>query len=314
MEMKFNFGAFFMIWATVATAQTDSLYKFLFYTNKNQKVDEIYFYDLHKKVVRGRQEESGPLPIYLMNEANIICDTLSRKVLPEFILYGRQGNVYITGSTKFEHIQILDSVFLEREQFSTLECDVKDVQGMWRILKFNNEIIGLQGTGKKMVFQKVNLQSGIKSVLIPAWESIKIQDQKVVDVNYFLSKEHLLIFIVPCQKLFKVSLADFSVSEVVFPERAKDDVWYYFYDHVEDNHYAVHHVDKKYFLHLLKGENQFVKLTSLIAFPKAIVNGHIHFAERTSEGTMHYMVPVATSVREERESADFMLKEVVIKQ
>lgn len=312
--MKFYLGVLFMICAKVVTAQTDSLHKFLFYTNKNQKVDEIYFYDLHKKIVRGRQEEPGPLPIYLMNEANIICDTLSRKVLPEFILYGRQGNVYITGSTKFEHIQILDSVFLEGEQFSTLECNVKDVQGMWRILKFNDEIIGLQGTGKKMVLQRVNLQSGIKSVLIPAWETIKIQDQKAVDVNYFLSNKHLLIFIVPCQKLFKVSLDNFSVSEVVFPERRKEDVWYYFYDHIQDKHYAVRHVDKGYFLHLLKEENQLVKLTDLIEFPKAIVNGHIHFAKRTSEGTMHYMVPVAPSVRKERESANFMLKEIVIKQ
>lgn len=312
MKQKILLIGLLTAYTGIVAAQTDSLHKFLFYTNKNQKVDEIYFYDLNKKIVRGKQEVPGPLSICLMNESNIICDTLDHKVLPEFILFGRQGNAYITGSTKFEHILIGDSTFSSGEQFSTLETNVKNVQGMWRILKFDDNLVGLNGLGKKMVVQRVDLKTGLKTILIPSQQFIRIEDQKTVDVTYFLG-DNLLIFVVPYQKLFRIALDNFSVVEVPFPSD-KDGVWYYFYDHILNKSFAVRHANKMYTLYWFKDDNQLVELTELIGFPKAIVNGHIHFAKRTTEGIMHYMVPINYSARKEREAGNFMLKEVVIKQ
>lgn len=296
----------------ITYSQTESLDKFLYYTNKNQKVDEIYFYDLNRKIVRGTQQEPGPLSVYLMDRFNLICDTLDHKILPEFILFGSKGNVYVTGSTKFEHIQIRDTIFQEIEQFSTLESAVENVKGMWRVLKFNQKLVGLFGSGKKISMQIVDLESGDKTVLIPAQSRLTITNQKMLDVNYFLSDEFLFVFIVPYQKLFKINRTNFSVSEILFPY-SNNMAWYYFYDHIKSQHYLVRDKGSKYSLHLFTDDTKLLELTDLIAIPRAIVDGNLHMLERTKEGTMHYMIPVSSSERAERAASNFMLKEVVIK-
>lgn len=302
-----------MILSVKLSAQTDSLEKFLYYTSKNQKVDEIYFYSLERKIVRAKQEVPGPLPIYLMDKSNIIIDTLNHKVLPEFVLYGPYGNVYITGGARFESVNISDSVFKDGEQFSAIDSEVSGVKGMWRILKFDDKIVGLSGSGKKMVVQLVDLNTNKKTVLIAPQLAIKIQDQMMIDVNYYLNQEFLFVFIVPYQKLFKIRLADYSVSEVAFPSSLNQS-WYFFYDHIKDRQYAVRSEGRKFTLYQLNRDAALVEVTSLIGFPKSIVDDNIHFAKRTSEGTNHFMIPISSIKRREIESSSFSLKELFIKQ
>lgn len=290
----------------------DTLQPYLYYVNRNQAIDFLHFYNTDYKIAFEKQQVPGPLPIYLMNKHNLISDTLAFKVLPEFILFDKVGNVYILGTDAFHHVKINEGSFHHVGSFnvSNYRQFGKD---LWRVMTIEDRIIGLQGSGSRTsLVALTNPESHVLNLVPYRKGSKSFPEQLQLNINYSYSPGILSVFITPYQSLFQIKLKDLTVSEIPFPRSNTKSVWYYFFDHIKEQHYAVRADAAKFHLYALSN-NKLYELMGLDNFPHAIVDGKIHYIKENDDGRNHYLVPISLIERINSSKNYFILQEVEIK-
>ena len=290
----------------------DTLQPFLHYVNKNQSIDFMAFYNSGYKIVYGKQRSPGPIPVYLMNGHNLITDTLPFKVLPEFLLFDKASNVYIIGPDAFHHVKI--SADTLRPISSYTASDYRNIhRNLWRVVKLENRIIGLLGSGIRTSVVAVQNTDGKILTLIPYRKEGKfLAEQRQVNISYSYTPGQLFVFIVPYQSLFRIRLSDLSVSETVLPSFDAKSAWYHFFDHLHEQHYFVKEHNQTFMLYAMQN-NRLYELMPLKVFPMAIIESKLHFVTESDEGRHHYLVPISIIDRVNTSANFLLLDEVEIK-
>lgn len=295
----------------IAIAQVD-LEKHLVYHNKNQEIEYIYFFDEHYKIVRGPQKVPGPLPVYLMNQHNLIVDTLDKKLLPEILLFAYPNKVFISSMEDFWNILIEDERLKIKSREFTTKWN-KEIAGepkVWKRVTIEGQSIGLQGRTTVVYYD--SLSNTYRHLISERKPAKKISNQRMLNVNYFYMPGYLIISIIPYQSVFRVSLLDLHTTEFRFPDLTNS-TWYYFFDHITKREFAVREIKNKFSLYELFQNGDLRHVTELITFPTAVVSSHVHYAIKNNDGTSHYLVPILFEEQMRKERDYFKLEEIIIK-
>jgi hypothetical protein len=315
MRLHMKYLAFSCILLVIRLSAQDDFTPFLYYQNRNQSIDYLYFFDRNYKLARSVQHEPGPLTMYLLNEKNLICDTLDEKILPEFVFFDRDRHVYISSGKSFHHYILESGKLVKQAKFDASSYRLNHPavpKDSWRIVYLDGKMIGLKGFGKKTEVISIDTMHNKYEVLIPSGPYRKIPRQRMINFNYFYTSGNFYVFVVPYQRYYKISLTDLAVSEFVYPDAGKS-IWYFFLDHTTGIRYSVRDEDGTYSLYSHSDKNQLIWVMTLPDFPSAVVDGFVHIVREETEGRAHYLVPVSDIDRVNTERNFFILDEIKIR-
>jgi hypothetical protein len=253
--------------------------------------------------------------MYLLNDRNLLCDTLDDKVLPYFVFFDRNRNIYISGSKFFHHYVLQSNKLVRQASYAASSYRLKYQavpKNAWCIVFLEGRMIGLNDLGKKTEVISIDTLQNKYEVLVPARPHIKISHQHMINFNYYYTPGSFYTYVVPYQRFYRISLNDLTVSEFVYPDSDKS-IWYFFLDHITGIRYSVRDEQGKYDLYMHNDENKMIWLMSLPVFPSAVVDGFVHLVRDESEGRAHYLMPVSVIDRINMERNFFMLNEVKIR-
>jgi hypothetical protein len=268
---------------------------FLKYSNNYLKVEFVYFFNHQYKLIFSSQIGDKPLSGYLLNENNLVIDSLGLGVRPSSIFHFNDRKFFISSKGDFFQGNY-DSggfhSFSKRTFSNSLEKELFIVNRLWNPIRFNDFLYGLSGSGNKTNFFKCDTVNRKVIPLIPSRKSIKVPNQKALNFSFSMSENELCVFVMHYQSLFIVNKLNELVSEIKLPSM-ENGFWYYFYDYLQKFHFFILEKEEQYLIYHLKDNNELIYVNSIDYFPSAIVGGKIHIKELVDGEYYHYLVPLS---------------------
>lgn len=274
----------------------------LYYTNDNFPISELFFLDNRLKIGITPQIGDKPFNLYLIDEHNLILDTLSEQIYLEQILFTSDKEILISGFRSFYNVSI------KQDKFEIIGDGRSFFAGrrhssLSNVICLNDFVFGSITRRSKKNYTKdqiIAVSRELQKKRHPDSKVLLIGSQRnrrnnkyirQVDLIYAVNLPFLFLFLGEAQTLYKIDTRSLSIDSYVFPNIANGN-WAYFFDHLSSNHYALRYNESVNVLYEMKPLEGLRLVSDSIQFPFRIVGGNLHIIEDTENTLKHHLVPI----------------------